>query len=1627
MLTIQARSADKLQAMLTTPQFARIHMQLPEGFDSQIPDQQLYYQELPLSGKPFEIVIKQGIIRDLLVDKNVPTWELNLLKGIVSQLQIVVQGENALNDHNTQQPRDGQYFISYKVIEDTVGGECEVLYDISPLSADNLYNSPELAPLMNDNHNKDKFLIDIRKTKNYNNCKQQRSYYFGLGDSMSLTQRSNKDRLTTKSSDSRIVISGDLKRFTIQSSVTTNNIFVKSENSINSFIGTVYSKINLTLENMNKISKKLSINSNLLSTGNLLYTYNNPLTEIEQGKQQETVSRNSQHIQSSERSSSSSEQNQSQGRSWRKQSDGSNRSNSNLQLLISLNEAPKSTTPLSLAFQDNQESLNFVEEAQKQPREIVDKLQQSNTMENLDTLEMFINFVNLLRDMNDTQIAEVEQGVLSNVPHNLQSSENTFVENDVWSILRDGVAQAGTGPALLTIIKWIQKGKLDGIEAARVISKIPKVVRIPSENYIKAVFNNLVADQKVQQQEFVNKIAPIAFSELVRNVQVDKRHSQNAYPVYNFGKLNPESDKDVTENYIPFMEKQLEKCIQNGDNALAQAYIVALGNFGHSKVLGVFEPFLEGRQNVSTYLRTLMVSSLRSLVRRSPAVVAPVLYKIYLNDEESHEVRCAAVHLYMLTNPPLVSMLRMAKYTNFDKSNEVNAAVKSSIISLSKVDRPEFDSVSLKAHYVRRFLTPKKFSKTNSRDIFTKTTIVQTTGSDDYSVPKNVYINMQNAFGNIAKSIIEAEYGVSSVKRLIDIFEKPEAHQEGAWLNNIRQSLGMQAKIAEQLEGNVRISTIFGTDFYPFDQQSIEKFALYIKKNLEKDQRVHINRMDSYEESISFPTESGLPFTYNIEMPMLTRIHMNKRNEQGDKPNNKSTNGIINVLVANKVQTRFGVVVSHVHQHCIAGVDRNSLVHIPIEYNINVESEKPSQIYELKMHVDPKVQSSPLRLAHHNVVPFTAQLRMIELQPAIRNGMIPVRNSKEQKKSLVRVGDINIISESDNIQVEPNLKSIFKRWFSFFDNSILHYRNIEVFSLNHLGIHGKDETIVTVAYDESETQGDNNEKHKNGSRPSWEIQDSHTELYDNLSNSVIRRRHLLKEVSKGMKSVKAYVYDVSAEIPWLDSRQVLTISVGHSNVERRSQFIIFWNSQSETGEVIHETQITGMVQSTQNDFLNYDKAAHQLPQDDFTMNMHVRKNHKKANKIQLKGRLLRSDRLTKTMMKSKTVQQCVNEMQLGRRLQACQKAIDLALKKNLLQMSINMDSDDHNEIANMILGYFSEIIPNANIELANSRNSDLKNKINVEVKMSPSFENAQTTLETSQINLKFQLHDSSEDKLWQQNENEGFENEEKEASCILSKNEIVTFDQKSYPLHMGGIWHVLMIPDHLQILKHPDIQPPLSKIMKVNVMAREINNRLQVRVLLGEREYRLQQLGDRLQVLINGQEVKLSKQKSHQDKEKRKTVAELFIQPDDSLTLNSKNHGINILYDGKRVRLQVTKSYRNAVRGLCGNYDKQANNDFLIPQNCILQKPEEFSATFALLDNETEDSDVHKIIAKNRKKANRASCTLSTPRQTNVINDREVGRELEKQTWGYHQNSNQNKKNQGNARFVYRTKVDESD
>jgi len=276
-------------------------------------------------------------------------------------------------------------------------------------------------------------------------------------------------------------ISGRLKRFTIQSTLMKNQISVKPKKS-DPFLGNVHSLMKLTLMKKSKISKltlDLPELINFEPTGNLVYTYSNPFSNDENRKvRQPSVSRNSAQVESLERTSSSQAQddNESSGsKEYHMQDD------SLLQPKSALHLPPN--TPLlpyyvgyggrSILMSDKVDVMIHAENLISQ---IADELQPPYEQS---MLEKYIILKNLVRIMSREQYSELEDYILRN-------KDDRY--NDKWSILYDVVVQAGTGPALLTIENWIKNKKLGDYEAAQLISKIPKKVRLPDAEYIRTLF-----------------------------------------------------------------------------------------------------------------------------------------------------------------------------------------------------------------------------------------------------------------------------------------------------------------------------------------------------------------------------------------------------------------------------------------------------------------------------------------------------------------------------------------------------------------------------------------------------------------------------------------------------------------------------------------------------------------------------------------------------------------------------------------------------------------------------------------------------------------------------------------------------------------------------------------------------------------------------------------------------------------------------------------------------------------------------------------------------------------------------------------------------------------------------------
>lgn len=345
----------------------------------------------------------------------------------------------------------------------------------------------------------------------------------------------------------------------------------------------------------------------------------------------------------------------------------------------------------------------------------------------------------------------------------------------------------------------------------------------------------MMQNPKVSNEQFLNTAATVSFSELIHNAQVNKRRIHNNYPVHTFGRLTSKHDNTLYDEYIPFLARELKKAHQEKNSPRIQTYIMALGMIGEPKILSVFEPYLEGKEQMTVFQRTLMVGTLAKLAETNPKLARSVLYKIYLNTMESHEVRCTAVFILMKTNPPLSMLQRMAEFTKLDTNRQVNSAVKSTLQTLTKLESPEWKDLAKKARSVQHLLTPHEYDYELSREYIDEKIlnshnvishmILNYVGSDDSVVPRTLYLNWYSSYGDLKIPSTEVLAMVSSVKSLMELGLKSVKDRET--IISAAEKIAEELKIIPEelvpLEGNFMINNKYSLKYFPFDKNTLDK------------------------------------------------------------------------------------------------------------------------------------------------------------------------------------------------------------------------------------------------------------------------------------------------------------------------------------------------------------------------------------------------------------------------------------------------------------------------------------------------------------------------------------------------------------------------------------------------------------------------------------------------------------------------------------------------------------------------------------------------------------------------------------------------------------------------------------
>lgn len=479
-----------------------------------------------------------------------------------------------------------------------------------------------------------------------------------------------------------------------------------------------------------------------------------------------------------------------------------------------------------------------------------------------------------------------------------------------------------------------------------------------------------------------------------------------------------------------------------------------------------------------------------------------------------------------------------------------------------------------------------------------------------------------------------------------------------------------------------------------------------MKKNYKLDSTLFNN----YETRVSLAIENGLPYVFTEEIPLLVKVEA----KLGAESSNMKHSGILNAVLASKVQRRFGFLAPFEHQNYLTGIDNNQLLQIPTEFEVKLDMNQRNFALNIRPSLSQtQMDSAPqLRLLHYSTVPFTTRQNLLDLQPlSLDKNTHQVLNSRKQKLMLEQ-NAFSIQLETDNKEMmEKDLQlGDYMRLLKSQEFNNDYYKKVEVL-LNTKNM-GSESVQVTIDYDnmvvDTTNEGHSSESKERILQLDWK------------PNSKERREQIMRDLNKYVESGNVHVVDISCDIPFSQQRQVLTVGAGWNNMDSKSKAFVYWNSQlPNKEEPNYELYYSHRIQYSPNTPLDFEYALEHAPNDEFKAEMQYGKRYRSGTHVVAVGSATRSNQLKDYIENSKIAKQCLHEISEGNKaLPICQRATEIAQLRDQYDFTIEAP-ENVQKVVNHVVDYFSRyIIPGSYLEVTSPRNSE-ENTVGIHVRMSP--------------------------------------------------------------------------------------------------------------------------------------------------------------------------------------------------------------------------------------------------------------------------------------------------------------------
>ncbi|XP_056646762.1 vitellogenin-like [Diorhabda sublineata] len=1591
-LRIQTRPDGNLQGLLVNPQYAQIHSELSEGPLTHIPSAEVNWKQLEMSRKPFQIVMNRGVISDLVVTRSMPNWEANILKGIISQLQLNI-------DHwGTADPD------SFIIPEETVSGTTDTSYKINRIPEYLLLNS-EIVPDFQSIEEDDCDILEVVKHKNYTNSIELPSFIYGLGNVFGKKAASNvMGEFFVRDTMTRALVTRCSKQSTIQNTFTLNKVSVSPTFSDNQQ-GSVVSMWNATLEQIKLQNKVLEDVIDPIRLGGLVYSYGNSHShsnKVEE-KQREynyfeykevpwkrTVKSISHYSDSTWRSAETYKQEKPD--------------------LNKPTEYPMLPYTIGNKGFSIKNDIDIVQSVVSIAQEIGSDLQDPRKTLAENTLAKFINLIKLVRTM--------DQQELKRAGNDLYYTNNEDLSRyAAWATYRDVVAESGSLQSLLVIQSWIESRNLKLMEAAYVIAQMMNSVQTPTTEYIKTLFE-FVKKPVVSSQWPLNETAILSLSELTRKVFFDDAFYKTNYPIESYKNLRDEQGREyVRKTIIPYFTKCLDSAIIQDEPTKIHTYIRALGFIGDTEILKAFEPYLEGKKMCSQYQRTLMVIAMDKLVKTYPDIARDVLYRIYENSGEYQPLRVAAVYQLMRTKPSVEMLQLMASYTNVDVQEEVNAAVKTSIQSFASLKLDEFKDLRYAAEMALPLLTETEYGLHQGGN-YLRTYIVdqlnlkyketlQLYGSSDNFIPKGFKYAWRSNEGGRRNQILNIQTWLTSVDQLSRvIYEQTESfhlakqqqnlkRQQNVTLSsqNIARILNMQAQADEQLEGIMFfMDAVLPLKMLTFDNNTIEQLPHLLKqleKYLNEDKEINEVKLTNSDDAImALPLEMGIPFVFMYDAPTVLKVHGKVKaavqpnlSECGrfQKPTFIKIRTDMAVTFGSKIQGHISFFTPFDRREYYSGFEKTMQLHLPIAGTFEVNLEKK----ELSFDIEPKEIHNEAPLFHYSTWPFTSWRDITDLRTLvaqhhnqyIKSDRIRTFNTVVGKQQTGLSYRIKFEHNRDTIQMSDiymfwqkgNLDAINNLW----RNGDIQYSQFNFTYLPKESL-TKNVQLRLRYYQDYKEKGETHSFNWN-----------YVSSADNYSERI---NTLLKGARADIRNVESRAIDASMRfIGSKNIEHIVSGAVSKSNVDPKSRIFAFYKLKKSDFGKPYEMKLEAVNDIPNTNTLNVDYALAAEPKVNSLLILTFDTDNGEKGQIKADIMLTRSGKRKEFLKDLPMYQQCKRDMRVNNNQSpAC---VNMTLAAQLLnKIDINLAYDNLSPLVKDIVETaYDHLKYNyyPSVETDYVQKSEAGNQIKIKSQFDEDLQFLNISVTTKEQTTNFKDIEAGEYSRSLFVVNPAYSLSSRIISkileidtinpvCVADQSQVTTFSNLTYPSVLSNYWTVLAQYVPIRANEEEEIysvheqlesqETNLVILARKSMSASESETAKDVKIVISSPDtdfetieilMSLNQKRSSVDIYVNGQQREVSEFDCH---DIRNGYIQIFALSHGEVKMEVKNI-LHLTYDGIRIKLEAVSSLlRGSTRGLCGSFSDQQNEDFLTPSNCYARNHEKFIRSYEVEGQQGEQT-----------------------------------------------------------------------